>query len=177
MEDFVGSRPLTIPVLPGVGFGVIAGESAVLHAVGMLARPRRAWLGLMPDLGTRSPGAVASTLRTLALGGAVVANGNFVAERAGRRSFTAILAGRKETFVSMPLGELWAVHRSTGMADLIGGVARPASERVLLQSGALGVLARSESIRRWLVSRVPRGGAQDERVFESKVWARAQDAD
>ena len=35
----------------GAGFGVVAGESAAMHAVSMLGN-RRVWLGLMPDLGT-----------------------------------------------------------------------------------------------------------------------------
>src|SRR5215831_3050031 len=175
MEDFVEHRPLTIPALPGVGFGVAAGESAAMHAASMLIRPQRVWLGLMPDLGPRSPGAVASTLRTVAQGGAVVENGQFVLERVGRRSFAASLAGRKETFISMPLGELWAVRRSTGVSGVIAGVTRPTPERILWQSGGLQILARSEKIRHWLVAHLARGDAQDGRVFESKVWARAED--
>jgi saccharopine dehydrogenase (NAD+, L-lysine-forming) len=175
MEDFVAHQQPTIPILSGVGFGVVAGESAAMHAVSMLREPQRVWLGLMPDLGLRSPAAVASTLRTLAQNGAVVQKGQFVPERVGRRSFTATLAGRSETFISMPLGELWAVRRSTGVSDVIAGVARPMPERILLQSGALRVLARSENIRQWLVARVPRNEAPDVRVFESKVWARAED--
>jgi len=175
METLVDRQPLTIPVLSGVGFGVVAGESAAMHAVSALEQPQRVWVGLMPDLGTRSPGAVASTLRTVAHGGAVVENGQFVPERVGRRSFTAKLAGGNETFISMPLGELWAVRRSTGMSGVIAGVTRPAQERILLQSGGLGVLARSEKIRHWLVRRLARGDVPDGRVFESKVWARAED--
>jgi short subunit dehydrogenase-like uncharacterized protein len=175
MEDFVDHQRPKIPVLSGVGFGVVAGESAAMHAVSMLSQPRRVWLGLVPDLGLRSPGAVASTLRTVAQGGAVVENGQFVPERVGRRSFTATLARRTETFISMPLGELWAVRRSTGVSGVIAGVTRPIPERILLQSGGLGVLARSEKIRHWLVAHFARGDAQDGRVFESKVWARAED--
>ena len=175
MEEFVDHQPLTIPVLSGVGFGVVAGESAAMHAVSALKQPQRVWVGLMPDLGPRSPGAVASTLRTVAQGGAVVENGQFVPERVGRRSFTAKLAGNNETFISMPLGELWAVRRSTGISSVIAGVTRPAPERILLQSGVLGVLARSEKIRHWLVRHLARGDAQGGRAFESKVWARAED--
>src|SRR5215813_4283810 len=81
MEDFVDHHPPTIPVLSGVGFGVVAGESVAMHAVSLLSQPKRVWLGLVPDLGLRSPGAVASTLRTVAQGGAVVENGQFVLER------------------------------------------------------------------------------------------------
>ena len=177
LENFVEHNRPTIPVLSGVGFGVVAGESAALHAVGMLGNPQRVWLGLAPDLGLRSPGAVASTLRTVAQGGAVVENGQFVPERVGRRSFTATLSGRRETFISMPLGELWAVRRSTGVSGVTAGVTRPTPERILLQSGALGLLARSEKIRHWLAGRLARGDAQDGRVFESSVWARAEDRD
>jgi short subunit dehydrogenase-like uncharacterized protein len=175
MEDFVDRQQPTIPVLSGAGFGVVAGESAAMHAVSMLRQPQRVWLGLAPDLGLRSPGAVASTLRTVAQGGAVVENGQFVPERAGRRSFTATLAGRRETYISMPLGELWAVRRSTGVSDVVAGVMRPMPERILLQSGGLRVLARSEAIRHWLAVCLARGDAQNGRAFESKVWARAED--
>jgi short subunit dehydrogenase-like uncharacterized protein len=175
MEDFVDRQQPAIPILSGAGFGVAAGESAAMHAVSMLEQPDRVWLGLMPDLGQRSAGAVESTLRAVAQGGAIVENGQFVPERIGRRSFTATLAGRRETFVSMPLGELWAVRRSTSVSGVIAGVTRPAPERILLQSGGLRVLARSEKIRRWLVARLARGDAQDGRTFESKVWARAED--
>jgi len=99
----------------------------------------------------------------------------FVAERVGRRSFTATLEGRNERFISMPLGELWAVRRSTGISDLIAGVTRPTPERILLQSGGFKVLAQSEKIRHWLVRRLARDDGQDGRTFESKVWARAED--
>jgi saccharopine dehydrogenase (NAD+, L-lysine-forming) len=177
IEDFVDHQPPAIPVLSGVGFGVVAGESAALHAVSMLTRPQRVWLGLMPDLGLRSPGAVASTLRTVAQGGAVVENGQFVRERVGRRSFAATVAGRNQTFISMPLGELWAVHRSTGTAGVIAGVTRPTPERILLRSGALGALARSGKIRNWLVRRLAGESAQNGRIFESNVWARAEDGE
>jgi short subunit dehydrogenase-like uncharacterized protein len=175
MDDFVDRQRPTIPILSGVGFGVVAGESAAMHAASMLRQPQRVWLGLAPDLALRSRGAVASTLRTVAQGGAVLENGQFVAERVGRRSFPATLAGRKETFISMPLGELWAVRRSTGVRSVIGGMTPPGPQRILLQSGALPVLARSAKIRHWLMARLARSHAQNGRVFESKVWARAED--
>jgi saccharopine dehydrogenase (NAD+, L-lysine-forming) len=175
MEEFVDHERPSIPVVPGVGFGLVAGESAAMHAVSMLSQPQRVWLGLMPDLGIHSPGAVASTLRTVAQGGAVVEDGQFVTERVGRRSFTATFAGRAESFISMPLGEMWAVRRSTGVSGVIAGVARPMPERILLRTGSLSLLARSEKIRPWLVKRLAGGEAQDGRAFESKVWARAVD--
>jgi short subunit dehydrogenase-like uncharacterized protein len=175
MEDFVDQYRPAIPVVPGAGFGVAAGESAAMHATGMLAKPERVWLGLAPDLGQRSQGALRSTLRTVAQGGAVVENGRFLAERVGRRSFRAILADRRRTFISMPLGELWAVRRSTGVANIIGGAAVPTAERILLQSGTLGLLARSEKIRDWLARRLAQDSLHDAATFESIVWARAED--
>ena len=51
MEEFVDHQQPTIPFISGVGFGVVAGESAAMHAVSMLREPQRVWLGLMPDLG------------------------------------------------------------------------------------------------------------------------------
>jgi hypothetical protein len=111
----------------------------------------------------------------LAQDGAVVENGRFVSERVARRSFTATLGGRNETFVSMPLGELWALLRSTGVSDVVAGVMRPTSERILLQSGLLKLLAGSTKTRACLVRRMARNDAQEGRVFESKVWARAED--
>lgn len=175
MEDFAVHQQPTIPVLTGAGFGVTAGESAAMHAISMLTQPQHVWLGLAPDLGLRSPGAAASTLRTVAQGGAVVENGRFVPERVGRRSFKATLTGGTDSFISMPLGELWAVRRSTGVSDVIAGVTLPTPERIFLQSGVLGILARSEKVRRWLAARLARGEAQDGRAFESRVWARAED--
>jgi hypothetical protein len=113
----------------------------------------------------------------VAQGGAVVENGQFVSERVGRRSFTATLAGTSQRFISMPLGELWAIRRSTGISNVVAGVTRPTPERILLQSGALELLAQSEKIRQWLVERLARGHAQNGRAFESKVWARAEDGE
>src|SRR5262252_8032308 len=40
MEDFVDHQRPAIPVISGVGFGVVAGESAAMHAAGMLRQPR-----------------------------------------------------------------------------------------------------------------------------------------
>jgi short subunit dehydrogenase-like uncharacterized protein len=175
MEDFVDHHARTIPVIAGAGFGVVAGESAAMHAISRLRQAERVWVGLMPDLGVRSRAAMESTLRTVAQEGAVVENGVFVPERMGRHSFTATLAGQSENFISMPLGELWAVRRSTGVSSVIAGVTRPATERILLRSGALRVLAQSAKIRQWLVTRLAGGDVQNGHVFESKVWARAED--
>ena len=65
MEDVVNRQQIRIPILSGVGFGVVAGESAAMHAISMLGQPQRVWQGLVPDLGLRSRGAVESTLRTV----------------------------------------------------------------------------------------------------------------
>jgi hypothetical protein len=37
-------------------------------------------------------------------------------------------------FISMPLGELWAIRRSTGVANVIGGATVPVTERIPLFS-------------------------------------------
>ena len=177
IEDFMATYRPRIPVVPGVGFGVAAGESAAMHAASMLATPERIWLGLAPDLGQRSSGALRSTLRTVAQGGAVLQDGHFHPERVGRRSFQAALTQRKRTFISMPLGELWAIRRSTGVANVIGGAAVPTAERILLQSGALGLLARSEKIRNWLVEHLAHDSGPGTPTFESLVWARAEDSE
>lgn len=175
MEELVGQSQPNIPVVSGVGFGVAAGESAAMYAAGKLAKPQRIWLGLAPELGQRSRGALRSLLQTVAGGGMIVRNGREVTERVGRRSFRATLNQRQETFVSMPLGELWAIRRSTRVEDIIGGAAMPTAERLLLRSGLLGLLSRSEKMREWLVKLL----AQDPRpgmpTFESVVWARAED--
>src|SRR5215831_7837536 len=41
MEEFVDHQQPTIPFISGVGFGVVAGESAAMHAVSMLRQPQR----------------------------------------------------------------------------------------------------------------------------------------
>ena len=177
MEELIGQRQLNIPVVPGVGFGVAAGESVALYAASQLASPVRIWLGLAPDLGQRSPGALRSLFQTVARGGMAVQNGMQVAERVGRRSFRATLTQRRRTFVSTPLGELWAIRRSTGVANILGGVDVPAAERILLRSGLLALLSRSGKMREWLVKHLaedPRSGTP---AFESAVWARAEDRD
>jgi short subunit dehydrogenase-like uncharacterized protein len=177
IEDYVDTHRPGIPVVSGVGFGVAAGESAAMHAAAMLAKPERIWLGLAPGLGQRSPGALRSMLRTVAQGGAVLYHGRFVSERVGRRSFQPGLTQQQRTFVSMPLGELWAIHRSTGVANIIGGAAVPAAERILLRSGALGLLGRSESIRNWLAEHLAQDSSPGTTPFESLVWARAEDSE
>ncbi len=177
LEDFTGRYRPGIPVVSGAGFGVAAGESAAMHAAAKLAKPERVWVGLAPDLGQRSPGALRSTMRTVAQGGAVVHNGRFVSERVGRRSFQAELSPRKRTFVSMPLGELWAISRATGVADVIGGAAVPLAERILLQSGALGLLGRPERLRNWMAKHLAQGPSAGASKFESMVWARAEDGE
>jgi short subunit dehydrogenase-like uncharacterized protein len=174
MEDFVNNKRPGIPIVSGVGFGVAAGESAAMHAAAMVEKPERVWLGLGPDLGQRSAGALRSTLRTVAQGGAVVRDGRFLPERVGRHVFRTALAEQRRTFISMPLGELWAIRRSTGVANVIGGAAVPAAERILLKSGALGLLARSEGIRNWLAKRLAQDSVRNTPSFESMVWARAE---
>jgi short subunit dehydrogenase-like uncharacterized protein len=175
IESFVATHQPQIPIVTGTGFGVAAGESAAMHAAAMLAKPERIWLGLAPDLGQRSPGALRSTLQTVAQGGYVLANGQFVSERVGRRSFQTGAGQQRRTFISMPLGELWAIGRSTGVANVIGGAAVPKAERILLRSGALGLLGRSQWIRNQLVKLLAQEASPGAPTFESLVWARAED--
>jgi len=176
MEDFAAHRQLSIPILPGAGFGVVAGEGAAMLAASMVGQPQRVWIGLIPDLGIRSPGAVASTLRTLAQGGAVVEKGQFAQERVARRSFSAVIGGQRKSFMSMPLGELWAVCRSTGASNVVAGVMGTKLERILMQSGVPGIAARSGKLRQLLAARMSRSNAQEGHLFESYVWARAEDS-
>jgi hypothetical protein len=105
----------------------------------------------------------------------IVESGRFLAERVGRRSFHPTIADRKRTFISMPLGELWAVRRSTGVANVIGGAAVPTMERILLQSGTLGLITRSEKIRNWLARNLAQDSVGGTSTFQSIVWARAED--
>jgi hypothetical protein len=175
LEEFMVQHRPGIPAGSGVGFGVTAGEAAAMRAAGMHANPARIWLGLAPDLAQRSAGALRSTFRTLAQGGAVLQDGRFLSERVGRRLFRTTLAEQKRTFTSMPLGELWAIRRSTGVANAIGGVAVPMAERVLLQSGALALLARSGKIRNWLAKHLAHDPVNRTPTFKSMVWARVED--
>jgi hypothetical protein len=101
--------------------------------------------------------------------------GRIIPERVGRRSFAATFAGRRCNFFSMPLGELWAVPRSTGVSDVVAGITTPMPEQLLLRSGVLGVLAQSQRIRWWMATRLSGKQSLDGRLFESYVWARAQD--
>jgi len=175
LEERAASEPLSIPVVPGVGFGVVAGESVALHAASLVGNAARIWVGLAPGLGQRSAGALRSTFRTLARGGAVVADGEYAPERVGRRTFRSRLGGRPRTFLSMPMGELWAVRRSTAARNVMAGVALPAAERVMMQSGILGLLTRSEAISNFLAKRLAQDEASGSDRLESLVWARAED--
>jgi short subunit dehydrogenase-like uncharacterized protein len=176
LDDVARARGVTL--LPAVGFGAVAADSLARHVADLL--PTANTMDLTIDLYTAgtSPGARANALRVLADGGQLRRDGQLTRVRLGSSTSGAIVPSGARAVITIPSGELSAVSRTTGIANV--SVSRPVAlpallARVLLP--ALPLIASSQAVQRYAARRPPTELPSADPQRRSRIWARANDAD
>jgi short subunit dehydrogenase-like uncharacterized protein len=168
-----------IALLTGAGFGVTYGDCLARYALDRLPDATRLRLSVAAANAQTTPGARRTIVDVLAKGGYAVEGGRFRPRPLAHQTWIIRSASSEVAFAAAPLGELAALRRSTGIADIVVGRPMSAGQaralRLLspLLHGALAVPA----IRRF-ASR-DRGGALGPAPtppdgWRSRIWAEAR---
>jgi short subunit dehydrogenase-like uncharacterized protein len=167
-----------IVLLTGAGFGVTYGDCLARYALDRLPNATYLRLSVAAANAQTTPGAQRTIVGVLAKGSYAVEGGRFRRRPLAHQTWTIRSTSSEVAFAAAPLGELAALRRSTGIADIVVGRPMPAgSARILrlispLLQGALAVPA----IRRFVgrdrgdplgSSPTPPGG------WRSRIWAEA----
>src|SRR5262245_11775499 len=167
------ARSAGVAVIPGVGYGVVFAECLAAQLAQRL--PAATWLRL--SLATRTAGR--SRGATLSTAAALVAGGRDIHQGALRKraiAFSVWRAPRGDphglTFAAAPLAELLAVQRSTGIPNIVAGIALSRVEAAVLRIGGpwIGRLVQRQATR---ASRSPEPEPPEAAVkaMRSRVWA------
>jgi short subunit dehydrogenase-like uncharacterized protein len=140
-----------LPLLCGAGFGVAVGECLALHVAGRLPRAASLRVGLDTRVGRRTPAAAQSAIAALGRGSYDIAGGLMRRRRFAAETWTVDHDGESFFFAGAPLAETWASARSTGVADVRGGIRTRAALVPVLKLAAAA--ARIAPLRRWLANR------------------------
>src|SRR5262245_10906902 len=185
LEDFsealasdTAARTAGIAVLPGAGYGVVFAECVAAQVARRV--PGATWLRLSLAVETeeRSRGATLSTAAAMTGGGRDVFNGALRRRAIASPTWRGPRAnGHATHFAAAPRGELVAVQRSTGVPNIVVGIAmsRAAAAFVRLAGPWLGkVLERQGTRQPPKVETAPSEAAIAAR--RSRVWAAAGNA-
>jgi short subunit dehydrogenase-like uncharacterized protein len=174
------TRAARIPVIVGAGFGVSAAESIALYMANKVPDARRLLLGVNSANGYKSVGAALSTLHVLGHGGAWIERGSLQSGAIAHTRFRATVDAVSHTFVAAPLAETLAVHRSTGIPEVVAGIPVPSIMATILRCVGpfIPMLLRRPRLRRFLERRMRKAQVAapplpPEAAHRSFVWAQA----
>jgi short subunit dehydrogenase-like uncharacterized protein len=185
LEDFSAAlacdaeaRARNIAIVPGVGYGVVFGESLATHVASLL--PDATWLrlSLATQTAARSRGASLSTAGAIASGGREIRDHQLQQRALASSSWRApdpSASGMR--FSAGPLAELMAAHRSTGIANIVAGIPLSRAAAILMRFAgpAIGKLMM------WGAARAPKSPgatppAETGEALHSRIWAEAGNA-
>jgi len=167
-----------VAIIPGVGYGVVFGECIAAHVACRL--PSATWLRL--SLATRTAGSSRGAM--LSRAAAMAAGGREIHDGALRASAMASFTWRVPSgdpyglrLASAPLAELVAVHRSTGIRNIVAGIPLSGVAAAVMRIGGPWIgrlLLRYASLRSTRHEQSPSEAAIA--ALRSRVWAEAGDA-
>ena len=167
-----------VALLTGAGFGVTYGDGLARYALDRLPNATRLRLSVAATNAQVTPTVQRTIVSVLARGGYAVEGGRFRSRPLAHQRWTIRATPSEVAFAAAPLGELAALRRSTGVADIVVGRPLPTGEaralRLLspLVQGALAVPAIRRFASRDRGDRpapapTPAGG------WRSRIWAEA----
>jgi short subunit dehydrogenase-like uncharacterized protein len=169
------ARARVIAVIPGVGYGVVFGECLAAHTTRYVPGATYLRLSLATETEGRSRAATLSVAQALTRGGLEVQGGEL---RNRPIAFSTWHAPNQQRFAAMPMAELVAAHRSTGVPNIVAGV--PMSGAAAMVVGATGtwigkVVAQTASRRSGRVGAPP--SPTTLAAMRSRIWAEVRNDD
>ena len=173
------ARTAGVAVIPGVGYGVVFGECLAAQTSRRVPGATSLRLSLATETEERSRAATLSVAQALTRGGLEVHDGEL---RHRPIAFTTWRAPDSQrpatTFAAMPMAELVAAHRSTGVPNIVAGIPMsPVAAAFLRATGPwIGkVLARTAARRSGQTGSPPSHSAIA--AMRSRIWAEARNDD
>jgi len=171
------ARAAGVAVIPGAGYGVTFAECLAVRTARRMPGATSLRLSLATDTEGRSRAATLSVARALMRGGLDIHNGELRARPIASSTWRAPDPyGRGMSFASVPAAELVAVHRSTGIPNIVTGIPMSRAAAVLARvAGPLigRVLARTAQRSRESEPALPAAIA----ARRSRAWAEARSDD
>lgn len=171
------ARQRGVTLMTGAGFGVIATDPLAKHVVDQLPDATRLEVAILVYNSFRSAGATKTGLKIVSQGGSTWKNGERVHQRLGKGAKRILFPDGEHTMIPAPLGDLEAIHTSTGIPTITiysselpsGTFARPALP-------LLGQVLRVGAFRRHLehvVDQRTRGTPLHTESGKSYTWVHA----
>ena len=170
------ARAAGMAVIPGVGYGVVFGECLAAQTARRLPDATSLRLSLATETEGRSRAATLSVAGALVRGGLDVHDGELRNRPIAFSTWLAPDSQRSATrFAAMPMAELVAAHRSTGVPNIVAGIpmSRAAAAFVRATGPWIGrVLARTAARRSGDAG--PRPPEAAIAALRSRIWAEAR---
>lgn len=171
------ARERGVMLLPGVGFDVVPSDCLAVHVSRRCPGAHHLQLAFR-GLGEVSRGTATTMAVNLGRGGAILRDGRLQPVQAAWRTLDVDFGRGPVPCVSIPWGDVFTAHISTGIPDIEVYMAAPRSlRRGLAISRLLAPVLRSGPVRSWLRSAAQRRppGPSDARRAEGSthLWARA----
>jgi short subunit dehydrogenase-like uncharacterized protein len=175
------ARERRVMLMPGVGFDVVPSDSLAVHVARRCPGAERLQLAFR-GLGDVSRGTATTMADNVGRGGAILRDGRLTPVPAAWRTLDVDFGRGPTRCVSIPWGDVFTAHVSTGIPNIVVYMAAPANlRRSLILSRWLGPVLRTGPVRAMLRRAARSGppGPSDERRARgsSHLWARAQAAD
>jgi len=173
-----GARAAGVAVIPGAGYGVAFGECLAAQTALRLPDATSLRLSLATETEGRSRAATLTVTGALARGGLEVQDGKL---RDRPIAFSTWLAPSLEAsatrFAAMPMAELVAAYRSTGIPNIVAGIpmSRAAAAFVRATSPWIGKVLTRAAVRRSAQVSAPSQSAIT--TMRSRIWAEARNDD
>lgn len=119
------ARAAGVAVLSGAGFGVTVGECLALHALDQLPDATRLRLSVAAANAQTTPTVRRTIVGVLARGGYAVVGGQMQSRPLAHQRWTLEDGGSPRHFAAAPMGELEALRRSCGLAEIVVGRPMP----------------------------------------------------
>ena len=175
------ARERGVMLLPGVGFDVVPSDGLALHVARRCPGASSLQLAFR-GLGQVSRGTATTMAENAGRGGAILRDGRLTPVPAAWRTMEVDFGRGPVPCVSIPWGDVFTAHVSTGIPDIEVYMAAPPSlRRFLSVSRVLGPVLRTTPVRSLLrasARRGPAGPSDAQRARGSThLWARATASD
>lgn len=172
------ARAAGVMLLPGAGFDVVPSDCLAAHLAARL--PSATHLRLAFRAGGMSRGTALTAVEGMGQGGLVRRDGALVRVPVAHATIDVDLGDGPVTAVSIPWGDVFTAHVTTGIPNIEVYVAVPWLTRTMLRAARLlGPVLANESLRRFVSARVrarSAGPSESRRLAgQSRLWGEARD--
>lgn len=169
-----------VMIMPGVGFDVVPSDCLALHLKNRLPSATHLSLAFYGVGGRISHGTQATMTMNVGRGGAIRKDGQITPVPAAWKSRDIDFGEVTKTGTTIPWGDVATAFYSTGIPNIeVYTVIPPSNLKLLKMSRYIGWLLAAGPVQKYLQSKIPAGGPNDEQRAKGKslLWGKATDAD